>query len=94
MSDTSAADRWQDERTTFQRVYDVLVGHKRFSPPESLPTGRRALKPQLATRSNSWPRWALQNAVTGGRPCRLFASGGPLRRWVDWVGAGEIHLLV
>ena len=26
MSDISAADRWQDERTTFQRVYDVLVG--------------------------------------------------------------------
>lgn len=30
MSDTSAADRWQDERTTFQRVYDVLVGTQSF----------------------------------------------------------------
>lgn len=30
MSDTSAADRWQDERTTFQRVYDVLVGSQSF----------------------------------------------------------------
>ena len=30
MSDTSAADRWQDERTTFQRVYDVLVGAQSF----------------------------------------------------------------
>ena len=30
MSNTSAADRWQDERTTFQRVYDVLVGPQSF----------------------------------------------------------------
>lgn len=30
MSDTSAADRWQDERTTFQRIYDVLVGTQSF----------------------------------------------------------------
>ena len=30
MSDTSAADHWQDERTTFQRVYDVLVGSQSF----------------------------------------------------------------
>ena len=30
MTDTSAADRWQDERTTFQRVYDVLVGSQSF----------------------------------------------------------------
>jgi len=30
MSDTSAADRWQDGRTTFQRVYDVLVGSQTF----------------------------------------------------------------
>ena len=30
MSDTSAANRWQDERTTFQRVYDVLVGAQSF----------------------------------------------------------------
>jgi len=30
MSDTSAADRWQDERTTFERVYDVLVGSQTF----------------------------------------------------------------
>ena len=30
MSDASAADRWQDDRTTFQRVYDVLVGSRSF----------------------------------------------------------------
>lgn len=30
MSDPSAADRWQDDRTTFQRVYDVLVGTQTF----------------------------------------------------------------
>lgn len=30
MSDTSAADRWEDDRTTFQRVYDVLVGTQSF----------------------------------------------------------------
>ena len=42
-------------------------GHSRSSLPRSLPIERRALKPQLATRSNSWPRWELQNGVTGGR---------------------------
>ncbi|WP_136602845.1 TrmB family transcriptional regulator [Salinigranum halophilum] len=26
MDDTEGTDRWQDDRTTFQRVYDVLVG--------------------------------------------------------------------
>ena len=30
MSDTSATDRWQGDRTTFQRVYDVLVGTQSF----------------------------------------------------------------
>ena len=28
MSNASAADRWREDRTTFQRVYDVLVGSK------------------------------------------------------------------
>jgi predicted ArsR family transcriptional regulator len=31
MTDASAADRWQDDRTTFQRVYDVLVGTRAFT---------------------------------------------------------------
>lgn len=31
MSDRPAADRWQDERTTFQRVYDTLVGTRSFA---------------------------------------------------------------
>lgn len=30
MSGTNAADRWKDDRTTFQRVYDVLVGSQSF----------------------------------------------------------------
>lgn len=30
MSDTSAVAGWQDDRTTFQRVYDVLVGAQSF----------------------------------------------------------------
>lgn len=30
MSDTSAAGRWREDRTTFQRVYDVLVGSRAF----------------------------------------------------------------
>jgi len=30
MSDQSAADRWSEERTTFQRVYDVTVGAHEF----------------------------------------------------------------
>lgn len=30
MDDTSAADRWGEDRTTFQRVYDVLVGVRQF----------------------------------------------------------------
>lgn len=31
MSDTRASDRWRDDRTTFQRVYDVLVGVREFT---------------------------------------------------------------
>ncbi len=30
MSEDSAAERWRDDRTTFQRVYDVLVGTRSF----------------------------------------------------------------
>jgi predicted transcriptional regulator len=30
MVDTAGADRWQEDRTTFQRVYDVLVGSQSF----------------------------------------------------------------
>lgn len=30
MTDPSAASDWQDDRTTFQRVYDVLVGTQSF----------------------------------------------------------------
>lgn len=30
MTGTSASDRWQEDRTTFQRVYDVLVGSQAF----------------------------------------------------------------
>lgn len=30
MDDTAGADRWQDDRTTFQRVYDVLIGSQTF----------------------------------------------------------------
>jgi len=30
MDDTKGADQWQDDRTTFQRVYDVLVGSQTF----------------------------------------------------------------
>jgi len=30
MSDQSAADRWGEERTTFQRVYDLIVGTREF----------------------------------------------------------------
>lgn len=30
MSDPTATDRWQDNRTTFQRVYDVLVGTQTY----------------------------------------------------------------
>lgn len=30
MSNTSATDRWQNDRTTFQRVYDTLVGTQSF----------------------------------------------------------------
>lgn len=29
-ADGTARDRWRDERTTFQRVYDVLVGAREF----------------------------------------------------------------
>jgi len=32
MSNTSATDQWQNDRTTFQRVYDILVGTQSFLP--------------------------------------------------------------
>lgn len=38
MSDTSAATRWQDERTTFQRVYDFLVGSQSFLTAQEFAT--------------------------------------------------------
>lgn len=30
MSDTSAGDNWTEDRTTFQRVYDVVIGTRSF----------------------------------------------------------------
>ena len=36
MTDTSAANHWQDERTTFQRVYDTLVGSQSFLTAQEL----------------------------------------------------------
>jgi predicted transcriptional regulator len=30
MDDASATDRWREDRTSFQRIYDVLVGSQPF----------------------------------------------------------------
>lgn len=30
MNDVSVADRWREDRTSFQRVYDVLIGSQTF----------------------------------------------------------------
>ncbi|PSP79179.1 hypothetical protein BRC81_06865 [Halobacteriales archaeon QS_1_68_20] len=32
---TDASERWTDDRTTFQRVYDVLVGTREYLPAEA-----------------------------------------------------------
>lgn len=36
MDDASATDRWREERTPFQRVYDVLVGSQTFLTAQEL----------------------------------------------------------
>lgn len=36
MTDSSAADRWTGGRTTFQRVYDVLLGTQTFQTAENV----------------------------------------------------------
>lgn len=36
MSDASADSQWQEDRTTFQRVYDTLVGTKEFTSAQGV----------------------------------------------------------
>lgn len=55
MDDTESAARWREERTTFQRVYDVVVGTQSFQTAQTVAdraacseTGAREALEQLA----------------------------------------------
>jgi len=58
MSDTSSRERWEEDRTTFQRVYDVLVGTQTFLTAQEY--AERANCSATAARS------ALENLVEMG----------------------------
>ncbi len=67
---TDASERWADDRTTFQRVYDVLVGTREY-----LPAGKFA---DRAACSETAARQALQQLSEmgiaehrDGRPARF-----------------------
>lgn len=78
MSDTSAADRWQDERTTFQRVYDVLVGSQTFHTAQEF--GDRAACSETAAR-NALEQLAEMGVAErrDGRPARYRRNDSYLR---------------
>jgi predicted transcriptional regulator len=78
MSDTSAADRWQDERTTFQRVYDVLVGSQSFLTAQGF--ADRAECSETAAR-NALEQLAEMGVAErrDGRPARYRRNGSYLR---------------
>ncbi|PSQ47393.1 hypothetical protein BRD19_09625 [Halobacteriales archaeon SW_7_65_23] len=79
MSDTSAADRWQDERTTFQRVYDVLVGSQSFLTAQEF--ADRAACSETAAR-NALEQLAEMGVVErrDGRPAR-YRRNDSYFRW-------------
>ena len=79
MSDTSAADRWQDERTTFQRVYDVLVGSQSFLTAQEF--ADRAACSETAAR-NALEQLAEMGVAErrDGRPAR-YRRNNSYFRW-------------
>lgn len=58
MSDTSATARWQEDRTTFQRVYDVLLGSQTFQTAQEFA--------DHASCSETGARQALEQLVEMG----------------------------
>jgi predicted ArsR family transcriptional regulator len=79
MSDISAADRWQDERTTFQRVYDVLVGSQSFLTAQEF--AERAACSETAAR-NALEQLAEMGVAErrDGRPAR-YRRNDSYFRW-------------
>ena len=78
MSDTSAADRWQDKRTTFQRVYDVLLGSQSFLTAQDC--ADRAECSETAARDGLEQLAEMGVAERrGGRPVRYRRSDSYLR---------------
>jgi len=79
MVDASATDRWREDRTTFQRVYDVLVGSTAF-----LTAGEYA---ERADCSETGAREALEQLAEmgiadrrDGRPA-AYRRNGSYFRW-------------
>ncbi|GAB3685950.1 hypothetical protein GCM10028857_17250 [Salinarchaeum chitinilyticum] len=58
MSGSSAADRWHENRTTFQRVYDIVLGRQSFSTAAEIA--------DLAECSDSGAREALEQLAEMG----------------------------
>jgi predicted transcriptional regulator len=79
MSDTSAADRWQDDRTTFQRVYDVLVESQSLLTAEEF--AERAACSETAAR-NALEQLAEMGIAErrDGRPAR-YRRNDSYFRW-------------
>jgi predicted transcriptional regulator len=79
MSGTSAADRWQDDRTTFQRVYDVLVESQSLLTAEEF--AERAACSETAAR-NALEQLAEMGIAErrDGRPAR-YRRNDSYFRW-------------
>lgn len=78
MSEPAAAERWRADRTTFQRVYDVLVGTQTFDDAQAFAewaecseTGARRALEQLAEMGIAERR--------DGRPARYRRNDSYLR---------------
>ena len=78
MSDVCAAERWQDERTTFQRVYDVLVGLQSFLTAQEF--AERAACSETAAR-NALEQLAEMGVAErrDGRPARYRRNDSYVR---------------
>ncbi len=78
MSNTSAGDRWQKDRTTFQRVYDLLVGTQSFLPAQEF--AERADCSETAAR-NALEQLAEMGIAQrrDGRPARYQRNESYLR---------------
>lgn len=85
MTDSSAADRWTEERTTFQRVYDVVLGTQTFETA--------AIVAERAECSETAARDALEQLVEMGVAERREGRPAAYRRndaYLTWKRVEEL----